>query len=101
MDYWITAGDTPDQIESQYAQVTGTVPMMPSFGRRAHLAEQLPERSYDAECSLPDYLAEVEIRIIREAIINAEGNISKAAETLQIKRQTLQHKLKKYHISVL
>ena len=74
---------------------------MPSFGRRAHLAEQLPERSYDAECSLPDYLAEVEIRIIREAIINAEGNISKAAETLQIKRQTLQHKLKKYHISVL
>ena len=31
MDYWITAGDTPDQIESQYAQVTGTVPMMPDW----------------------------------------------------------------------
>ena len=29
------------------------------------------------------------------------NNISKAADALQIKRQTLQHKLKKYHISVL
>lgn len=32
MDYFITAGDTPAQIEEQYAAVTGTVPMMPEFG---------------------------------------------------------------------
>ncbi len=32
MDYWITAGDTPDEIVTQYAAVTGTVPMMPEFG---------------------------------------------------------------------
>lgn len=32
MDYWVTAGDTPAQIEERYAQVTGTVPMMPEFG---------------------------------------------------------------------
>ena len=31
MDYWITAGDTPDAIEQQYAQVTGHVPMMPEW----------------------------------------------------------------------
>lgn len=31
LDYWITAGDTPSQIEEQYAAVTGTVPMMPDF----------------------------------------------------------------------
>lgn len=32
MDYWITAGDTPDEIEQAYAKVTGTVPMMPEYG---------------------------------------------------------------------
>jgi len=32
MDYWITAGDTPAQIEQAYAAVTGTVPMMPEYG---------------------------------------------------------------------
>lgn len=32
MDYWITAGDTPAQIESQYSQVTGRAPMMPEYG---------------------------------------------------------------------
>lgn len=32
LDYWITAGDTPAEIEERYASVTGTVPMMPDFG---------------------------------------------------------------------
>ncbi|WMJ87194.1 glycoside hydrolase family 31 protein [Anaerocolumna sp. MB42-C2] len=32
MDYWITAGDTPDEIERAYADVTGKVPMMPEYG---------------------------------------------------------------------
>lgn len=32
MDYWITAGDTPSEIEQAYAAVTGTVPMMPDYG---------------------------------------------------------------------
>ena len=31
IDYWITAGDTPSEIEEQYAKATGTVPMMPEF----------------------------------------------------------------------
>ena len=31
IDYWITAGDTPAQIEEAYASVTGTVPVMPDF----------------------------------------------------------------------
>ena len=29
LDYWITAGDTPAQIEEAYTAVTGRVPMMP------------------------------------------------------------------------
>jgi alpha-D-xyloside xylohydrolase len=32
LDYWITAGDTPAQIEEAYADVTGKVPMMPEYG---------------------------------------------------------------------
>ncbi len=32
LDYWITAGDTPAEIEEQYARVTGRVPMMPEYG---------------------------------------------------------------------
>lgn len=32
MDYWITAGDTPAEIEEAYANVTGKVPMMPEYG---------------------------------------------------------------------
>ncbi|MBR6762880.1 MAG: glycoside hydrolase family 31 protein [Clostridia bacterium] len=31
IDYWITAGDTPAEIEEQYAAVTGKVPMMPDW----------------------------------------------------------------------
>lgn len=31
LDYWITAGDTPAEIEESYAKVTGTVPMMPEY----------------------------------------------------------------------
>lgn len=32
LDYWITAGDTPAEIEEAYANATGKVPMMPDFG---------------------------------------------------------------------
>ena len=32
MDYFITAGDTPAQIEKQYSDAVGRTPMMPEFG---------------------------------------------------------------------
>lgn len=32
LDYWVTAGDTPAEIEEAYACATGTVPMMPEYG---------------------------------------------------------------------
>ncbi|HOP11072.1 MAG TPA: glycoside hydrolase family 31 protein [Oscillospiraceae bacterium] len=31
LDYWITAGDTPAEIEETYAKVTGTTPIMPDY----------------------------------------------------------------------
>lgn len=32
LDYWVTAGDTPAEIEEAYADATGKVPMMPEYG---------------------------------------------------------------------
>lgn len=32
MDYFITAGDTPAEIEAQYSLATGRAPMMPEYG---------------------------------------------------------------------
>lgn len=32
MDYWITAGNSPSQIEEQFACCTGKSPMMPEYG---------------------------------------------------------------------
>ena len=31
IDYWITAGDTPSELEEAYAKATGTAPMIPEF----------------------------------------------------------------------
>jgi alpha-D-xyloside xylohydrolase len=31
IDYWITAGDSPAEIEEAYAKAAGTVPMMPDY----------------------------------------------------------------------
>ncbi|CCQ95834.1 Arginine utilization regulatory protein RocR [[Clostridium] ultunense Esp] len=45
---------------------------------------------------LPDFLEEIEKDIIKQALIENEYNISKTARELGIKRQTLQHKIKKY-----
>lgn len=32
LDYWVVVGDTPNEIEEAYADVTGKVPMMPEYG---------------------------------------------------------------------
>jgi alpha-D-xyloside xylohydrolase len=32
LDYWITAGDNPAEIEEAYAAATGKVPLMPDYG---------------------------------------------------------------------
>lgn len=32
LDYWVTSGSTPAEIETQYSAVTGRTPMMPEYG---------------------------------------------------------------------
>ncbi len=53
---------------------------------------------WDRQGPLNEHMSNLEKEIIRGVMISEGGNVSKSAEILQIKRQTLQHKLKKYGI---
>lgn len=57
-------------------------------------------RYKDMENSLPDVLEEIEREIIIEKLRESNFNITRAAGKLKIRRQTLQHKLKKYNIKL-
>ena len=74
-------------------------------------ALDIPEKSQETgvscgECgdtqgvSLDEYIRAAEKKIIKKALASNGGNISKAANSLGIQRQTLQYKLKKYGRSV-
>lgn len=55
---------------------------------------------YDFSMSLDEYVDSVERNIILKALAQTKDNISEAARLLNIKRQTLQHKMKKYNINI-
>ncbi len=50
--------------------------------------------------SLNGVLESTEIDLITKALIESEGNITKAAEILKVPRQTLQYKIKKFEINI-
>lgn len=50
---------------------------------------------------IDEYLSNLEKRIIENTLKINDNNITKSAEALKIKRQTLQHKIKKYEISII
>ncbi|KPU28031.1 ATPase AAA [Caloranaerobacter sp. TR13] len=52
------------------------------------------------ENSLPEIISEIEKNLIMYALKSTGNNITKAANKLNIKRQTLQHKIKKYNIKL-
>ena len=57
------------------------------------------KNEYDSsKMSMSDYIDAIEQKIIRDKLLEFNGNISKAADDLQLKRQTLQHKIKKFDI---
>ena len=47
---------------------------------------------------MDEYLFKIEKSILIEALESQRWNISKAAELLGLKRQTLQHKIKKFKL---
>lgn len=63
-----------------------------------------PIHDYESDISnygIDGYLYNLEKDIIIKTLEKNASNVSKTAKVLKIKRQTLQHKLKKYNISVL
>lgn len=48
--------------------------------------------------NLPGYIESIERVIIEEALKRHEGNVSKTAEALGVKRQALQYKIKKFNL---
>jgi arginine utilization regulatory protein len=50
------------------------------------------------DCPIDEYLKNIEMSLIREALEKNCGNVSQGAKALGIKRQTLQHKMKKYDL---
>lgn len=61
--------------------------------------EAVREYDYDEEeIGLDEFLNRKEEELIRKALKRTEGNISQAANYLKIKRQTLQHKMKKFKL---
>lgn len=52
------------------------------------------------DSGIDEYLGNLEKRIIEKALKENNNNITRASNVLKIKRQTLQHKIKKYDINI-
>lgn len=62
------------------------------------VGDNIPQE-YELKKGLDDTIRSIEIKIITDTLNKCDGNISKCARILNIKRQTLQHKIRKYGIS--
>ena len=62
-------------------------------------AEDL-NHNLDADKSLKEKLAEFEKRLIKQALIESNGNVTKTAKTLNVQRTTLIEKINKYSINL-
>lgn len=69
--------------------------LMPSYGGSG----EKKGVSWDGHTSLDEFLSGIEKELIEDVMREQKNNVSKAAEVLSLKRQTLQHKIKKYEIS--
>lgn len=62
------------------------------------VGKPLPKQHNIKDKGLDDYMGTIEKEIIKAALETNSFNISKTAEQLKLKRQTLQHKIKRYQI---
>ena len=71
------------------------LPVQISGGLVGQAMQDVPDQA-----SLDDRLAEIEKRLIIDALIRADGVQVKAAQILGIKERSLWHRVKKYEIDV-
>lgn len=92
-------------IEGAMNMVTGHILRMEHFAPNVQevlfkrFNTSLHDIKYNFEIPLDEYLDNIERNIIQAAMEKSNYNVTKAAKMLQIKRQTLQHKLNKYGIN--
>ncbi|MDW7678651.1 MAG: helix-turn-helix domain-containing protein, partial [Bacillota bacterium] len=67
-------------------------------GRKTAEAQNNLQVTLDEFVDLDEVMEKVETTYIKKAMLSSNGNISQAAKRLGIKRQTLQHKLKKFSL---
>ena len=58
------------------------------------------DKSLDKDLSLKEKLAEFEKKLIKQALIESEGNVTKTAKSLNVQRTTLIEKINKYSINL-
>ena len=58
------------------------------------------DKSLDKDKSLKEKLAEFEKKLIKQALIESEGNVTKTAKSLNVQRTTLIEKINKYSINL-
>ncbi len=68
------------------------------FGVSSAAASTFPPVSRKQYASLKGALKEVELEMIKQALLDANGNVSKAARQLDIPQQTMNHKIEKYNL---
>ena len=93
-------------IEGAMNMVTGHIITRENFSPQVQdqLFNNINKNSADAkeeflfDIPLDEYIEQNEKSIILSALSRTNGNISEASRLLMIKRQTLQHKMKKYNI---
>ena len=65
-----------------------------------NIQEEDLDKSLDEDKSLKEKLAEFEKKLIKKALIESEGNVTKTAKTLNVQRTTLIEKINKYSINL-
>jgi sigma-54 specific flagellar transcriptional regulator A len=80
-----SVGDLPDQT---YATTHAPATLM-------HEDQALPPGGLN----LKDHLSRLEVSLIREALLEADGGVAGAARLLQMRRTTLVEKMRKYRLS--
>ena len=70
------------------------------FSIKRTIEHQIDDYEKIEDSGIDKYLGNLEKKIIEKALIDNNCNITKAANALKIKRQTLQHKIKKYNMNI-
>ena len=88
-----SSNSSPASASGPAQQVWASSPPAPAHGTAPDPAA-LPETGLD----LREYMAGIELRLIREALERSQGVVAHAAQLLGLRRTTLVEKLRKYGI---